>query len=137
MSEQGTGKGVAGRLPLVWESHASSGLVDVWLGLLLSIRDCPLGNPVPLRLTRELQRRDGGTPQSQALGNTQGFSTGPCGLLECNFCFLGRRESCSLDSWKCLEKPWRRMWDVLAASLCGYKSVSVELNWVLLLIFCG
>lgn len=64
MSEQGTGKGVAGRLPLVWESHASSGLVDVWLGLLLPIRDYPLGNPVPLWLTRELQWRDATEPSA-------------------------------------------------------------------------
>lgn len=67
----------------MWESPTSSGLVDVWLGLLLSIRDCPLGNPLPPWLTRE----NTGTLQSRVLGNAQGFSTGPCGLLECSFCF--------------------------------------------------
>lgn len=69
------------------------------------------------------------------LGNTQGISTGPCGLLEWNFHFPSCKGSCSPDSSKCLEKPWLRMWAVSVASLCGYKNVSVELSWVLLLIF--
>lgn len=46
----------------MWESPASSGLVNIWLGLLLSIRDCPLGNLLPLWLTRELEHGDTAEP---------------------------------------------------------------------------
>lgn len=103
-----------------WYGRAlqASGLVNAWLKLLLSTSDCPLGNPARLWLTRVSPTW---RHHRANCWGARGFSTGPCGLLECNFCFPSCRESCSLDSAKCLEKPWLRMWDVSGASLCGYK----------------
>lgn len=115
----------------MWESPTSSGLVDDWLGLLLSIRDCPLGNPLPPWLTRELEHRNTAEPSAR---EHTGVLHRPLNAVSVS---PSCKENCSLNSSKCLEKAWLRMWDVSAASLCGNNSVSVELNWVLLLVFGG